>query len=221
MPTLNVGTSPVATHESSSRRAISRESPSCVWSRTRNSSPPYRATASDRADRPADASPVARATGRRRVPAGVVDVLEVIDVDQATASRPAATLDERIGVAPAPDSGQRVAQRLFPEGLEQTELFQPATELARQQPHDLIRHRITRTPNAITTAMTPEGPTNGIASRSGPLGLAGVAASATSSRAGRRAGPRHTPDSSTNNIDPVGVQHRLRRLAANARPPRD
>ena len=53
-------------------------------------------------------------------------------------------VDERVGVAPAPDAGQRVAQRLLAERLEQPQLFEPAAELARQQPHDLIGDRIAR-----------------------------------------------------------------------------
>ena len=40
MPTLNVGTSPLASHVSSKRRATCSQSPSCAWRRTRNSSPP-------------------------------------------------------------------------------------------------------------------------------------------------------------------------------------
>ncbi len=45
---------------------------------------------------------------------------------------------ERVGVAPAPDAGQRITQRLLTESLEEPQLFEPAPELRRHQPNQLI-----------------------------------------------------------------------------------
>ena len=93
----------------------------------------------------AGARRVARATGRRR---GVPRVsFTCLKWSTSISSKRVAglqTLDERVGVPPAPDAGQRVAQRLLAERFEQPELLEAAAELARQQPHDLIGDGITR-----------------------------------------------------------------------------
>src|SRR5439155_16551166 len=76
----------------------------------------------------------------------IVDVLEVVDVDQQERVARLQPRDQRVGVAAAPDAGQRVTQRLLAERLEQTQLLQATAELARQQLRELIGHRLTLDP---------------------------------------------------------------------------